>query len=92
MDKEEIRAAKAEIRKLLDYYGFKKITNEFLSVLNPVFEQAESMEELIWGAFDAGFFASAEGYNGEYPPPEVDDKRYIEMRKRELVSLKEGNK
>lgn len=36
--------------------------------------------------FDAGFSASAEGWNGEHGP-ELKDKTYIEVRTRALSSL-----
>ena len=42
--------------------------------------------------FDCGFFASGEGYNGEYPPPNKNDRDYLEMREEELKALIKENK
>lgn len=52
--------------------------------------RAEAAEAKLAAAYDAGFAASAEGWNGEYPGDYLDNSHYIECRNNDLREMIEA--
>jgi hypothetical protein len=50
---------------------------------------AAYMDRLVRAAFDAGFAASGEGWNGEYPGNAQDDPHYAAMKELEIERVLE---